>query len=121
MNYEWYICQYIPEHTEEVSYLKAVYSHTYADNKEFLEKVENDAAGTAEKIEDELYSYVKNSSKQEFHESMHRAYKKACGNKKEPVYVYDGGDSYRRIQPKVGRNAPCPCGSGKKYKQCCGK
>ncbi|MCA9255566.1 MAG: SEC-C domain-containing protein, partial [Phycisphaerales bacterium] len=26
-----------------------------------------------------------------------------------------------REQPKVGRNAPCPCGSGKKYKQCCGK
>ena len=23
--------------------------------------------------------------------------------------------------PKVGRNDPCPCGSGKKYKQCCGK
>jgi len=23
--------------------------------------------------------------------------------------------------PKVGRNAPCPCGSGKKYKECCGK
>ncbi|OQX31005.1 MAG: hypothetical protein B0D96_03235 [Candidatus Sedimenticola endophacoides] len=22
--------------------------------------------------------------------------------------------------PKVGRNAPCPCGSGKKYKKCCG-
>lgn len=26
-----------------------------------------------------------------------------------------------RSQPKVGRNDPCPCGSGKKYKQCCGK
>ncbi|MYA21918.1 MAG: preprotein translocase subunit SecA [Gemmatimonadetes bacterium] len=25
-----------------------------------------------------------------------------------------------REQPKVGRNAPCPCGSGKKYKRCCG-
>ncbi len=25
------------------------------------------------------------------------------------------------IIPKVGRNEPCPCGSGKKYKQCCGK
>ncbi len=24
-------------------------------------------------------------------------------------------------QPKTGRNAPCPCGSGKKYKKCCGK
>ena len=23
--------------------------------------------------------------------------------------------------PEVGRNDPCPCGSGKKYKHCCGK
>ena len=22
--------------------------------------------------------------------------------------------------PKIGRNDPCPCGSGKKYKKCCG-
>lgn len=28
---------------------------------------------------------------------------------------------YRRKEAKVGRNAPCPCGSGKKYKNCCGK
>jgi preprotein translocase subunit SecA len=27
----------------------------------------------------------------------------------------------KRGQPKVGRNDPCPCGSGKKYKHCCGK
>ena len=27
----------------------------------------------------------------------------------------------RRSSPKVGRNDPCPCGSGKKYKQCCGR
>jgi preprotein translocase subunit SecA len=26
-----------------------------------------------------------------------------------------------RTGPKVGRNDPCTCGSGKKYKQCCGK
>jgi len=26
-----------------------------------------------------------------------------------------------RAMPKVGRNDPCPCGSGKKYKQCCGR
>ena len=24
-------------------------------------------------------------------------------------------------EPKVGRNDPCPCGSGKKYKNCCGR
>ncbi len=27
----------------------------------------------------------------------------------------------RREEPKVGRNEPCPCGSGRKYKDCCGK
>jgi preprotein translocase subunit SecA len=27
----------------------------------------------------------------------------------------------RREAPKVGRNDPCPCGSGKKYKNCCGR
>ncbi|MFO7953104.1 MAG: DnaJ domain-containing protein [Bacillota bacterium] len=30
-------------------------------------------------------------------------------------------ETYTRSQPKVGRNEPCPCGSGKKYKKCCGK
>ena len=27
--------------------------------------------------------------------------------------------SYKRTEKKVGRNEPCPCGSGKKYKKCC--
>jgi SEC-C motif-containing protein len=27
---------------------------------------------------------------------------------------------YRRVEPKVGRNDPCPCGSGKKFKKCHG-
>ena len=31
--------------------------------------------------------------------------------KREPV----------KAEKTVGRNEPCPCGSGKKYKQCCGK
>lgn len=26
-----------------------------------------------------------------------------------------------RVDKKVGRNDPCPCGSGKKYKKCCGR
>ena len=29
--------------------------------------------------------------------------------------------TYKRIGPKIGRNDPCPCGSGKKYKKCCGR
>ncbi len=40
---------------------------------------------------------------------------------------FSGGDEgqpkkpARRAARKIGRNAPCPCGSGKKYKKCCGK
>ncbi|MDR1383428.1 MAG: SEC-C domain-containing protein [Planctomycetaceae bacterium] len=34
------------------------------------------------------------------------------GKKSEP---------YRNKIPQIGRNEPCPCGSGKKYKKCCGK
>jgi uncharacterized protein len=30
-----------------------------------------------------------------------------------------GSQPVRRSEPKVGRNEPCPCGSGRKYKQCC--
>ncbi len=47
---------------------------------------------------------------------------------KEQKLIFSGGDGaettkkpVQRTSKKVGRNAPCPCGSGKKYKKCCGK
>jgi preprotein translocase subunit SecA len=43
----------------------------------------------------------------------------------EPVTASHGGDGPKkpvvRSSEKVGRNDPCPCGSGKKYKMCCGR
>ena len=35
-------------------------------------------------------------------------------------YVSTGAPEPRRTDRKIGRNDPCPCGSGKKYKRCCG-
>ena len=35
-------------------------------------------------------------------------------------YYVNGSPAPSRSAGKVGRNAPCPCGSGKKYKRCCG-
>ncbi len=32
----------------------------------------------------------------------------------------DSHEPYVREEPKVGRNDPCPCGGGRKYKKCCG-
>ncbi len=43
----------------------------------------------------------------------------------EGIVASTGGDGTVKKQPrkvtKIGRNEPCPCGSGKKYKQCCGR
>jgi preprotein translocase subunit SecA len=46
---------------------------------------------------------------------------------REQKLAFSGGDGPAKPKPvqrkakKVGRNAPCPCGSGKKYKKCCGR
>jgi len=45
------------------------------------------------------------------HEAELRAENPDAAPKVEPV-VHEG--------PRIGRNDPCPCGSGKKYKKCCG-
>lgn len=46
--------------------------------------------------------------------------------KVDDVWYYEDGQivgtgPIKRSVPKVGRNEPCVCGSGKKYKKCCGK
>jgi curved DNA-binding protein CbpA len=57
---------------------------------------------------------------------MHQRAKK-INNLKRRVGFFDKEDPdsappeiIQRAQPKIGRNDPCPCGSGKKYKKCCG-
>lgn len=41
-------------------------------------------------------------------------------NGDERGFLVDSPLPYRRAHPKIGRNAPCPCGSGRKFKKCCG-
>jgi preprotein translocase subunit SecA len=49
----------------------------------------------------------------------------ATAQAQTPTPARTGGDdvvkTVRREEPKVGRNDPCPCGSGKKYKKCHGQ
>lgn len=42
-------------------------------------------------------------------------------HRKMAVQLAKSETTFRREQSKIGRNAPCPCGSGKKYKKCCGE
>ena len=51
-------------------------------------------------------------------------HERATFRREEGRWLCDGGDMDPKGPPvrvdKVGRNDPCPCGSGKKYKKCCG-
>ena len=37
----------------------------------------------------------------------------------KPIIVVE--QKTAKAETKIGRNSPCPCGSGKKYKNCCGR
>jgi len=56
------------------------------------------------------------SKKEEFRDNVNQAPKSAPKANKEKTQ-----ETVKRDAPKIGRNDPCPCGSGKKYKNCCGK
>jgi len=54
--------------------------------------------------------------KRDFAPSAHEPAKEAPAEKQRQEGM---AGPVHRSQPKVGRNDPCPCGSGKKYKKCC--
>lgn len=77
----------------------------------------------------DFYNNVLNTKKERW--LFEKLYKKYLQYKKRyPEEFYDddwnGDDTleysepYVRQEQKIGRNDPCPCGSGKKYKKCCG-
>jgi hypothetical protein len=43
----------------------------------------------------------------------------SCESEYEEIEAELDAEEARRALPKVGRNEPCPCGSGKKAKRCC--
>lgn len=76
---------------------------------------EQDEAGTVEFIA----KYMTGDIMQSHHEQ-------ASFSKIDGEWVFEDGvailpKTEKRDTPKVGRNDPCPCGSGKKHKKCCGR
>ena len=77
----------------------------------------------ADSINDNDYIAEKDFIEKTFHEDVDfttympeeymQSFKKIEKRERESKTVKKG--------PKIGRNDPCPCGSGKKYKKCCGK
>jgi preprotein translocase subunit SecA len=69
---------------------------------------------SAEQVEQAEVEAVQPPQQVQYH---HANYDEALAAAPEPA----DADTVRNLLPKVGRNDPCPCGSGKKYKQCHGK
>ena len=53
------------------------------------------------------------------HRRKEEAYKKQLPGEDEPPLPPPVQPIHRDTPQETGRNDPCPCGSGKKYKQCC--
>jgi hypothetical protein len=52
-------------------------------------------------------------------EARQRRWREEDARRRDRRPHWDAMTTYVRATPKVGRNDPCPCGSGKKYKRCC--
>ena len=59
--------------------------------------------------------------KNEVETDLTRALKHSTSNAPKEEDDVDNSKPFKRESDKIGRNDPCPCGSGKKYKNCCGK
>ena len=62
-----------------------------------------------------------NADREVISRELERSYKDLRGAQKQPVYIAEGGVTYKRAAKKIMPNDPCPCGSGKKYKKCHGR
>jgi len=101
--------------------------------QEMLKSIKEEIISNLLKIQitEKVALKVRETEKKEF---VHQSYEQfATAKEKEPVFVSQKatGDLYTEKEintstmpvkkQKIGRNQPCPCGSGKKYKHCCGK
>ena len=100
---------------------------------EYLKRQDNSDYERDSQIEDKLNDPHKMYLAEIMVGAFTKAFKSKIGEEEdeddEAGYYDDDEEDYdwepqlpvKRTEPKVGRNDPCPCGSGKKYKKCHGK
>ena len=103
----------------EFEVLKEDYAQYYEQIRDFIQTLEstNDIRHVREWLQYEYGRREKYISGEYYYECYpHRRRRQSMTH-----WDSDEEGTYVRSQPKIGRNDPCPCGSGKKYKNCCGK
>lgn len=96
----------------------AMFEEMVADIREETVKFCYNVTVTTSTARRNLVSGASKASKEEYKDDTPR---KAMPQQAPKADKTGRQETVHRDEPKVGRNDPCPCGSGKKYKNCCGK
>ena len=120
VNIDYIIDTMLPEKGDAEKYKVGVKRWAEESTWEKLEIIETQEGG----IDDskgyvEFKAYYTIEGEQQIHHEI-ASFEKKDGNKW--IFI-SGKEPIKQVvneEPKVGRNDPCPCGSGKKYKKCCG-
>ena len=100
------------DHLEAMDYMRSSVNLRAYGQRDPLIEYKNEGARMFKQMEDSMGdTFVK----------LILNVQKTQGMKNEESTFRNSKLKIRNSRPKVGRNAPCPCGSGKKYKKCCGK
>ena len=123
--FERMLIQNIHDQFYSLKLLKKKYPRLYAVKPEFFDALldRNQRRGLSRRYEAEAYKHL--DTAQTFFRSIHGDEDKDEEDIWEDeteafLWEEEKVQPYVREQPKIGRNDPCPCGSGKKYKKCCG-
>ena len=109
-----------PDLRKEFDIIREEYPDSYKYVKDYIELLDNtaDIDHLREKL---LKDYNRYAVYFEGIPPYYEEYPQRQPKAGELQWDSDENGSYRRQNKKIGRNDPCPCGSGKKYKNCCGR
>ena len=120
---EWYMSKCVDEYAGMLLYAAEKYPYSYARTVTFLEQLQT--LGPEKMRENILDQFAEiedvKAGRDEIAAELDKAYRNARIIRKQPVYIAEGGVTYKRGAKKIMPNDPCPCGSGKKYKKCHGR
>ena len=108
-----------PQIQGEFAILKADYSGMYDELMEYGEVLENTTQ--KDKLRDLMLKEYDQMVWQFDRSPYYEVHPERRQKNGIPVWNSSVSGAYRRMEKKIGRNDPCPCGSGKKYKNCYGR
>lgn len=112
----------LPGILEEFSLVQTEYPEHYRYVADFVQELRANPEVSRQKYLAELYLHEKDTFGMP-QKQRQKAYDMLYKERYESgTLLWDSSlqHSYVRSEKKIGRNDPCPCGSGKKYKKCCG-